>query len=126
MVLKSYHGWSTNYIATCHETFLQESTIHGIRYFVDGENLLHKIVWVIIVGFSVAILSYLIYDASVSVFSLLISTWVIPIIYSSDWEENPGISTIDRVKLSELEFPAITVCPEFATDSLATRTIFNK
>ena len=44
----------------------------------------------------------------------------------SDWEENPGISTIDRVKLSELEFPAITVCPEFATDSLATRTIFNK
>ena len=45
--------------------FLQESTIHGIRYFVDGENLLHKIVWVIIVGFSVAILSYLIYDASV-------------------------------------------------------------
>ena len=46
---------------------VQESTIHGIRYFVDGENLLHKIVWVIIVGFSVAILSYLIYDASVSV-----------------------------------------------------------
>ena len=43
----------------------------------------------------------------------------------SDWEENPGISTIDRVKLSELEFPAITVCPEFATDSLATREIFN-
>ena len=54
----------------------QESTVHGIRYFVDGENLLHKIVWVIIVGFSVAILSYLIYDASVSVFSLLINTWV--------------------------------------------------
>ena len=49
---------------------LQESTIHGIRYFVDGENLLHKIVWVIIVGFSVAILSYLIYDAAVSVLRL--------------------------------------------------------
>ena len=23
----------------------QESTVHGIRYFVDGENALHKFAW---------------------------------------------------------------------------------
>ena len=23
----------------------QESTVHGIRYFVDGENALHKLAW---------------------------------------------------------------------------------
>ena len=43
----------------------------------------------------------------------------------SDWEENPSISTIDRVKLSELDFPAITVCPDWATDELAIQTVYN-
>ena len=42
-----------------------------------------------------------------------------------DWQEKPSISSIDRVKLNELEFPAITVCPEFASDSMATRSILN-
>ena len=42
----------------------QESTIHGIRYFVDGENLFHRIVWMLLVGISVFLLAYLIYDAN--------------------------------------------------------------
>ena len=44
--------------------YLQESTIHGIRYFVDGENLFHRIVWMILVGCSVSLLAFLIYDAN--------------------------------------------------------------
>ena len=31
----------------------QESTVHGVRYFIDGENLFHKIAWVVIMGCSV-------------------------------------------------------------------------
>ncbi len=41
------------------------------------------------------------------------------------WDRDPSTSTIQRVKLSELDFPAITVCPDYATDSLATRMVFN-
>ena len=38
------------------------------------------------------------------------------------WDRDPATSTIQRVRLSELDFPAITVCPDYATDSLAYRT----
>ena len=41
----------------------QESTIHGIRYFVDGENAFHRFVWFIIMGFSVGGLSYLVFNS---------------------------------------------------------------
>ena len=43
----------------------------------------------------------------------------------SDWNKDPSISSIERVKLNELDFPAVTVCPDFATDKLATRSIYN-
>ena len=36
------------------------------------------------------------------------------------------MSSIERVKLSELEFPSVTVCPAFPTDSIATKTIYNR
>lgn len=41
------------------------------------------------------------------------------------WDRDPATSIIQRVKLSELDFPAITVCPDYATDSLASRTVLN-
>ena len=43
-----------------------------------------------------------------------------------DWDTDPSTSTIDRVKLQELDFPAITVCPDWATDQLAIQTVYNK
>ena len=43
----------------------------------------------------------------------------------SDWNENPESSSIERVDLQELDFPAITVCPEYATNHFAVRTILN-
>ena len=42
-----------------------------------------------------------------------------------DWEENAVTSTIERVKLEELDFPAVTVCPDWATDQLAIQTVYN-
>ena len=43
----------------------------------------------------------------------------------TDWDENPSTSTIDRVTLKELDFPAVTVCPDWATDQLAIQTVYN-
>ena len=45
--------------------------------------------------------------------------------FDSDWQDNPETSTIERVKLGELDFPAVTVCPDWATDTLAVQTIYN-
>ena len=42
-----------------------------------------------------------------------------------DWDLDPSTSTIARVKLQELDFPAITVCPDWATDQLAIQTVYN-
>ena len=42
-----------------------------------------------------------------------------------DWEDNAVTSTIERVKLEELDFPAVTVCPDWATDQLAIQTVYN-
>ena len=81
--------------------------MHGIRYFVDGENALHRLVWMVIMGCSVAYLSFLIQSAYM------------------DWDQNPSTSTIDRVTLKELDFPAVTVCPDWATDQLAIQTVYN-
>ena len=35
----------------------QESTVHGVRYFIDGENALHKFAWVVIMVCSVRLSS---------------------------------------------------------------------
>ena len=43
-----------------------------------------------------------------------------------DWDLDPSTSTIARVKLQELDFPAITVCPDWATDQLAIQSVYNK
>ena len=45
--------------------------------------------------------------------------------FPRDWHDNPETSSIERVDLQELDFPAITVCPEYATDAFAVRTILN-
>ena len=42
---------------------IQESTVHGIRYFVDGENVFHRLVWVVLMACSVGYLSFLIHDS---------------------------------------------------------------
>ena len=41
----------------CIFDFGQESTVHGVRYFIDGENALHKFAWVVIMVCSVRLSS---------------------------------------------------------------------
>ena len=42
---------------------VKESTIHGIRYFVDGENWIHRITWMFLIALSCGYLSFLINNA---------------------------------------------------------------
>ena len=44
---------------------------------------------------------------------------------SSTWEKDPSSNTIDRVPLSELDFPAVTICPDWSSDSFAIQTVYN-
>ena len=64
-----------------------------------------------LVDFSISIISYY----SINIILLMFR----------DWSENPETTSIQRVDLSELDFPAITVCPDSSTNALAIRTIYN-
>ena len=43
----------------------QESTIHGIRYFVDGESWAHRVVWMVVMLCSCLYLGHLVRAATV-------------------------------------------------------------
>jgi len=80
--------------------YLSRTTVHGLRYIVQGKNLLESVVWILVIlcGFMFCALSVLrMYQ---------------------HWEERPVETTIDEIGLpiQDLPFPAITVCD---TDSLA-------
>ena len=75
-------------------SYFKETTVHGFRYVAEGENLIEKLVWtvIIIAGFCV-------------------SGWFIVTSFQ-DWASTPLETTIDRltVPIEELFEPATTVC----------------
>ena len=74
--------------------FLQETTVHGFRYLVDGRNILEKFAWACFIAFG---FSYCLW--------IFATAW-----YA--WDNDPVETTIDELGLpvTELDFPAITVC----------------
>ena len=70
------------------------NSIHGLRYIVAGDTAFERLVWlaVVVVQFSVAF--YLISDVMIA------------------WEANPVVTATDLVPAEEIEFPAITICPQ--------------
>ena len=75
-------------------SYFRETTVHGFRYVVEGENIYEKIFWVmvIIVGF-------------------ICSGYIITASFQ-EWGETPLQTTVDKVSMpiEELAQPAITVC----------------
>ena len=75
-------------------SYFRETTVHGFRYVVEGENICEKAFWVtvIIVGF-------------------ILSGYII-IISFQEWGETPLQTTVDKVSMpiEKLAQPAITVC----------------
>ena len=75
-------------------SYFRETTVHGFRYVVEGENICEKMFWVtvIIVGF-------------------ILSGYIIVVSFR-EWGETPLQTTVDKVSMpiENLAQPAITVC----------------
>ena len=73
--------------------FLESSTIHGLVHISTAKSLITRTTWVAIV---------------VACFGSAI--WIIRDSYK-DWQESPVSTTITTHPITDLEFPAVTVCP---------------
>ncbi len=71
--------------------FLQETTIHGVRYLAGGKSLLEKALWSCLISLS------LVACASLILFS------------SREVAENPFLTSVDAVPIQDLSFPAVSI-----------------
>ena len=79
--------------------FLENSTIHGLKHILTSKSDLGRVLWVTIV---------------VACFAAAIS-----MISSSykEWQESPVSTTISTHPITELEFPSVTVCPPWGSNT---------
>ena len=78
--------------AAIHE-FLEGSTIHGLVHISTAKSRAARVAWVVIVVASFAFAIREITNAF------------------QEWQESPVSTTITTHPITELEFPAVTVCP---------------
>ena len=74
--------------------YFRETTVHGFRYIVEGENIIEKLFWVMIIIAGFLVSGYFILSSF------------------HDWANTPIETTIDSLTMpiEELYQPAITVC----------------
>ena len=79
--------------------FLENSTIHGLRHISTAKSFLGRVLWVTIVVacFAVAI-------------SMISNSY-------KEWQESPVSTTITTHPITELEFPTVTVCPPWGSNT---------
>ena len=75
-------------------SYFRETTVHGFRYVVEGENICEKMFWVILIIVGFILSGYIILKSF------------------SEWGDTPLQTTIDKVSMpiEKLPQPAITVC----------------
>ena len=73
--------------------FLESSTIHGLAHISTAKSKAARAAWVVIVVSSFAFAISMITNAYL------------------EWNESPVSTTITTHPITELEFPAVTVCP---------------
>ena len=71
--------------------YLEQTTIHGLRYLSEGKDLVEKFVWLIVVVISFSIAGYLIY------------------VTIQENESEPVLTTIETGLAKNVPFPAITI-----------------
>ena len=81
------------------QSFLENSTIHGLQYIASEKQGIAKLLWVLIVftGFTVA--GFLIFDSAKS------------------WEESPISTSVETLPISQVQFPVVTVCPPLGSNT---------
>ena len=74
--------------------YFSETTVHGFRYVVEGQNICERVIWALIIGLGFAFCIKVIYESS------------------QNWKGDPIQTTLDEVSIPvhHLPFPAITVC----------------
>ncbi|KAL7031155.1 hypothetical protein ACKWTF_006917 [Chironomus riparius] len=82
------------------QKYFEISTIHGLVYITKRHHIIERIFWIITIITSVICTSILIIE-------LFVKLWNFPIVtYISD----------QSVSVSEIHFPAVTVCPRIILD----------
>lgn len=84
------------------DEFCENSSIHGIKYMGDRKrHWIERLWWLVAFVLSIYGCSRLIYNA-----------W-------QRWEHNPVIVSFSEktMSISEIPFPAVTICPETKTDA---------
>ena len=76
--------------------YFRDTTIHGLRYIIEGRNVYEKILWTLLVV-----------TAFTKGGSIIVQTYI-------TWDDEPLQTTIDKmaVPITELPFPAITICDQ--------------
>ena len=87
--------------------FLDSSTIHGLRHITTSKSLVGRVAWVSIV---------------VACFTIAIS--MISNSYK-EWQDSPVSTTISTHPIADLEFPLVTVCPPWGSNT-ALNHLLNK
>ena len=91
--------------------YASSTTAHGIFYIAeDGRSFVERVFWIIVV-----------------VLAIGFSYYQTHILYK-DWQDDPVITTLDTVSLpiEEIEFPAVTICPQGSIKSIAETVLFRQ
>jgi hypothetical protein len=92
------------------EDYAERSTVHGISYIFDSKlGRLDRILWFAIV-----------------ISSMSLALWMISSSYSS-WQDNLVMTTLKTTtkKISELDFPAVTICAGGRHMGLVEKVLYN-
>ena len=91
--------------------YATSTTAHGLSYLAeDGRLVLERIFWLTVV-----------------VLALVFSYWQTSTLYKQ-WQDNPVITTLETVSMpiKEIEFPAVTICPQGSIKGIAETVLFNQ
>ena len=81
--IRKYAAYSKNYF--------RETTVHGLKYVVDGSNLLERVIWTFCVLLVFVLASFMISSSL------------------DDMRTNPILATIETVHVSAIPKPAVSV-----------------
>ena len=91
--------------------FSSVTTAHGVTYLAeDGLHILERIFWLIVVCTAIVLMTF----QTLTLYQ--------------QWQDDPVVTTLDTVALpiQELDFPAITICPQGSMKSILEVVLFNQ
>ena len=91
--------------------YASTSTAHGLAYIVeDGRSYLERIFWIFVTALAVFFTAF----QTIQLYS--------------QWKNDPVVTSLDTVKLpiSEIEFPAITICPQGSVNEIMNSVLFKQ